>query len=77
MNPNCKPVHARVYTVLISVEQNYKKARTTQDWWTLEFLKKTFPLIEIFLFLTFMIHKKNGAVTKRELSLISGNPLLN
>jgi hypothetical protein len=41
-DPNCKPIHARAYTVPRTVEQQLRKE--IYDWWTLESLKKTISL---------------------------------
>jgi hypothetical protein len=44
MDPNCKPIHVRAYTVPRSVEKQMHQSKKVEDWWTLESLKKTIPL---------------------------------
>jgi hypothetical protein len=41
MHPDCKPLYARAYTAPAPLEQKMKQS---QDWWTLETLKKTIHL---------------------------------
>jgi hypothetical protein len=44
MDPNCKPIHARAYTVPRSLEQQLQQSKEIIRLWTLEFLKKAIPL---------------------------------
>jgi hypothetical protein len=62
MDPNCKPVHARAYTVPISVEQKSQQSKEIVRLVDIGVLEEDYSSEWASLFRKFGIPKKNGTI---------------
>jgi hypothetical protein len=65
MDPNCKPIHARSYTVPRSVEQQLHQSKEIVRFVDIGVLEEDYPSEWASSFPSFTIPKKNGSITIR------------
>jgi hypothetical protein len=65
MNPNCKPIHARAYTVPRSVEQQLQQSKEIVRLVDIGVLEEDYSYEWDSVFRSFAIPKKNGSSTIR------------
>jgi hypothetical protein len=70
MDPNCKPVHARAYTVPRSVEQQLQQCKEIVSLFDIGLLEEDYSSEWASYFPSFAIPKKNGTI---RVVTVSGN----
>jgi hypothetical protein len=62
MDPNCKPTHARIYTVPRSMEQKWQQIKETARFMDIGVLEEDYSSAWTSLFQKIAIRKKNGTI---------------